>query len=588
MDLFKVPETIPQDVLLIHDIIGVPSVANRVASVKPHHVVEVNDDSDCIDSSDNENGSEAEIEADLTAIDNEDDVQKLIPAPGSNFDDLDVDSDSDSSSESDQSDADEKASVNLDLDEDEDSGPVPSSGSYFQTKNEVVETNIVVPDITEVGPEEALEKVGEIRSVMGNTIVVTGVPSEVANRGSERALDSDTLLVFQDRKVLGYIYETFGPTSQPLYQVKFNTRFPLDPERVQVSREVFHVPTRSNFVFLNQLRKAKGSDASNVHDEEPAEHELEFSDDEAEAAYKASMKKRRGESRTPSIAPSSRQTSPTPSQMYDQDMEQTGHFSQNPYDEHGPYDIGFSAGPSRPPPVPYDDPYSDEYTSSAVLPLTPGSQTSRDDPARREKQRGTSVSSRGRRGQDRDRGDTGGRGRGRGRRRGDRGGFRGPGRSDNHPRKTNAVTSSRTGSSSQSQGVASDYNQPRPLSPTSFAIARATGQLPDDSLTYIQNNLNLSPQFSNVLAAWGYPNAFQPNPVFPVGTADHPPGFVQPHINPRFASAFAMNMGMNTHSQYTPQTTGATNYRPTDWIDEWTVPSGQGTNPSDITDKSPK
>lgn len=36
----------------------------------------------------------------------------------------------------------------------------------------------------------------------------------------------------------------------------------------------------------------KGSDASNVHDEEPADHELEFSDDEAEAAFKARTKKR--------------------------------------------------------------------------------------------------------------------------------------------------------------------------------------------------------------------------------------------------------------------------------------------------------
>lgn len=30
----------------------------------------------------------------------------------------------------------------------------------------------------------------------------------------------------------------------------------------------------------------KGSDASNVHDEEVGEDEVEFSDDEAEAAYK--------------------------------------------------------------------------------------------------------------------------------------------------------------------------------------------------------------------------------------------------------------------------------------------------------------
>lgn len=77
-----------------------------------------------------------------------------------------------------------------------------------------------------------------------------------------------------------------------MYQVRFNELYPLDPTRVQVSRSVFHVPARSNFVFLSQLKKWKGSDASNVHDEEPADEELEFSDDEAEAAFKA-LKKRK-------------------------------------------------------------------------------------------------------------------------------------------------------------------------------------------------------------------------------------------------------------------------------------------------------
>lgn len=73
MDAFKIPETIPQDLLLIHDIIGVLPTANPTASLKPVGV-----DEDCIDSSDSEDGSEAEIEADLTAVDNEDDASKSL------------------------------------------------------------------------------------------------------------------------------------------------------------------------------------------------------------------------------------------------------------------------------------------------------------------------------------------------------------------------------------------------------------------------------------------------------------------------------------------------------------------------------
>lgn len=49
---------------------------------------------------------------------------------------------------------------------------------------------------------------------------------------------------------------------------------------------MYHVPNRSKFIFPSQLTRFKGSDASNVHDEEIGEDEVEFSDDEAEAAYK--------------------------------------------------------------------------------------------------------------------------------------------------------------------------------------------------------------------------------------------------------------------------------------------------------------
>lgn len=71
-----------------------------------------------------------------------------------------------------------------------------------------------------------------------------------------------------------------------MYQIKFTAAYPVDMEKVQVGRSVYHVPNWSHYVFVQQLRHYKGSDASNVHDEEPGEDELEFSDDEQEAAHK--------------------------------------------------------------------------------------------------------------------------------------------------------------------------------------------------------------------------------------------------------------------------------------------------------------
>ena len=74
--------------------------------------------------------------------------------------------------------------------------------------------------------------------------------------------------------------------------MQFSDAYPLDADKVRVSREVFHVPSRSNFVFIRLLKQLRGSDASNAHDEEPAEDELEFSDDEEERAYKRSLEER--------------------------------------------------------------------------------------------------------------------------------------------------------------------------------------------------------------------------------------------------------------------------------------------------------
>jgi H/ACA ribonucleoprotein complex non-core subunit NAF1 len=68
--------------------------------------------------------------------------------------------------------------------------------------------------------------------------------------------------------------------------VRFNQSYPIDPKKIWITRPVFHIPRHSHFVFVKQIRQVKGSDASNVHDEEPAEDEVEFSDDEKEAAFK--------------------------------------------------------------------------------------------------------------------------------------------------------------------------------------------------------------------------------------------------------------------------------------------------------------
>ncbi|KAJ7269410.1 Gar1/Naf1 RNA binding region-domain-containing protein [Mycena haematopus] len=544
---FLVPSSVPQDLLLIQDLIGKPE------SVPQKPVPKLEDNIDSSDS-ESENGSADEIEADLVKV--EDDELKLhntLSAPAESAPESDSSSDSESSDSDDEEQPSNLNIKDLDAEEDDESGVVAPTTTYFQTKNEVAELNIVVPDIEEVGVDEVLERVGEIMSIMGETVIVKGAPADILGRASDQALDCDTLLAFEDRKVLGYIYETFGPTSQPLYQVKFGASYPLDSDKVQLSRPVFHVPQRSRFVFVNQIKRFKGSDASNMHDEEPADDEVEFSDDEAEAAYKRELKRKR-ESRSNSVI-SSRASTPSPALMRDQDM---AYLERNPYDDHSPYDDNFGSGPSRPTPIPYDDPYSDEYHNVLPAEVEPPPRSNSDRDLEGFSGRGRSRGRGGGPGFDQ------GRGKGRGRERGGRGRGRGRGNNDRSSFRRNEIrepqsTIMRGSMEQEPYDPHLRQHPPRSLSPTSMAIARATGQFADGS--------EFTPQ------AHAAPTAPWPSDPFQQSNFGYPP-FVQPHINPRFASAFGMNFDFQQaqlqplpHYQPSPQTGGS-------WTDEWTVHTG--------------
>ena len=120
----------------------------------------------------------------------------------------DSDLSSDSESEDEQPEITRKTKTKraeADIDEDEDVEPAVTSEAQVRTKNELTDVDVKIPEISEVDLHERLEKVGEVMSIMDRVVIVKGLPSSIANRGSETALDSDTLLVFEDRKVLGYV-----------------------------------------------------------------------------------------------------------------------------------------------------------------------------------------------------------------------------------------------------------------------------------------------------------------------------------------------------------------------------------------------
>ena len=263
------------------------------------------------------------------------------------------------------------------------------------------------------------------------------------------------------------------------------------------------------------------------------------------------------------MAGSSRYSTPIPSQMYDQDLTQDDLTSSS-----GAYDYDFSsAGPSRPAVIPYDDPYADECQPEKMevehVPITDRERT----PSRGGRRRGRWGGG----GDDRRRG-SGGRNRGRGSRNIDRGrgarwgGNEGP---QYHDR----------------QGTLNQGRQalPRSLSPTSLAIARVTGEFEGERWSNVKSEAEMSDWRQQQYSILPPPNQFQ---------FGQQGGYVQPHINPRFASRFGINLGFQSPLQHYPQQTHiAQPYSPigdTNWADQWTVhghgPGDTGTLNTDHDD----
>ena len=222
---FKVPDSMPQDLLLIQEMVGVLKLPKQDPAPKMDEDESSSSESD-ISSSDGEDekeqaaDSEDEIEAKLVDVGDEDSdplseklayvvallitfplTHRTSPAPSRS----DSESSSDSEDDEPKKEGADTAVDLADADDDEEGAPSASAGGVLQTKHEVLEVDIAIPEVDTVDPSEQLEKVGEVTTVMDNVAIVRGLPSDNMNRGSPKALDSDTLLVFDDRTVMGYV-----------------------------------------------------------------------------------------------------------------------------------------------------------------------------------------------------------------------------------------------------------------------------------------------------------------------------------------------------------------------------------------------
>lgn len=274
---------------------------------------------------------------------------------GQNDAQLDEDHEEDSSSESESdasssSDSTSVAEVPIHVQAEEDDEGLDSSVPP-RTKNEFGDDYIMEPAIQKINGSDlsSLERIGKVHSIVGNVVLVEQ-DSSVTNEATSRSydvLDSESLLCFEDGTVLGLVYETFGSVKQPMYSIRFRSAEAIDQTVVQEKKPVYFLPASSTYV-LTRLIRTKGSDASNVWDEEVADDEVEYSDDEAEAAAKKKNKKgkytRHEALNSEDVDPSTTSLGPLGGSSLGQPRSGRKRASQG---SRYPYAPGWSEGPKR-------------------------------------------------------------------------------------------------------------------------------------------------------------------------------------------------------------------------------------------------
>jgi len=161
-----------------------------------------------------------------------------------------------------------------------------------KVKGELLPNDLpLIEDLQISVPEYECLQVGTISSIVEQMVVVK------ADQNTP-ALDIDTVLFLEKgKRPLGKVFDVMGPVVQPFYCVRFNSREHVDTKNIIVGSTVFFAPRTDHtaFIFLPDLMKMKGTDASWENDNEPPPSHMDFSDDEAERQAKHGKKREKKE-----------------------------------------------------------------------------------------------------------------------------------------------------------------------------------------------------------------------------------------------------------------------------------------------------
>lgn len=215
--------------------------------------------------------------------------------------------------------------------DDEGGGKAKGPGGQLRTKNEVPDVVIPKPDVT-ITADMPITEVGAVEHIVDNILLIKAKTS-----GEYRVLEGGSVLCLEDRTVVGVVAETLGAVQHPLYTVMFTNAGEITEAGLALGTKVFYSEKHSTYVFTQALKAYKGSDASNLHDEEVGDEEIEFSDDEAEAEHKRRVKQKRMEKRGGRMQQNGSGRGGHPSQQQHTPYDASNGISYDDADEDGPY-----------------------------------------------------------------------------------------------------------------------------------------------------------------------------------------------------------------------------------------------------------
>jgi rRNA processing protein Gar1 len=138
--------------------------------------------------------------------------------------------------------------------------------------------------------ETPIERIGRICHIIDGKLII------IESLLHSPALNDDSVLFNRDRRSIGLVFETFGPVEKPYYSIRYPDIESVHQRQVELNQDVYYAPretTYTKYVFVQELRALKGSDASWEDDNEPPTFAIDYSDDEQERTAKAIMKGKR-------------------------------------------------------------------------------------------------------------------------------------------------------------------------------------------------------------------------------------------------------------------------------------------------------